>query len=163
MTGGPGQSLDPGDAGTDETTVTDEARDAGTSAATDAGTRGGRRAYARGSALAGAAVGFGVWLVAPFVAGRAEPWDASYPLYSVALIGSGILLGLLGPRPRHLGWLTSWAGAWAGQVVALLALPWLEPAAISTGIVVTGLGSSLFVMGTAAGTLMGILARRRGR
>lgn len=122
-----------------------------------------RRAYARVSALVGAAVGFTVWLVAPFVAGRAEPWDATFPLYSVALIGSGIMLGLLGPRPRFLGWLTSWAGAWAGQVLALLVLPWLDGTWLYVGLMTTGLGSSLFVMGTVAGTLMGMAARRRSR
>lgn len=143
----------PEPAGTDGSTAT---TDTDRHRATGPGTG----AYARVSALAGAGVGFGVWLVAPWVAGRAEPWDASYPLYSVALIGSGILLGLLGPRPRRLGWLTAWIGAWAGQVAALLLLPWLEPAALSTGALVTGLGSSLFVIGTVAGTLLGLLARR---
>lgn len=120
-----------------------------------------RRPYARVSALAGAAVGFGIWLVAPVVAGRAAPWDAAFPLYGVVLISSGILVGLMGPRPRFLGWLTSWIGTWAGQVLALLILPWLERVSLPAGVASTGLGSSLFVIGTVAGTIMGLLARRR--
>jgi len=149
----------PGSAGADEPVAPD-----GSTPTTDADRRHatgpGPDAYARVSALAGAAVGFVVWLVAPWVAGQAEPWDAAYPLYSITLISSGILLGLLGPRPRRLGWLTAWIGAWAGQVAALVLLPWLEPAALSIGALVTGLGSSLFVIGTVAGTLIGLVARR---
>ena len=68
------------------------------------------------SFLAGVATGSAIWLFSPLVTGRREPWDAG-AYYPVALLGAGLLGGLL--LPGHTRGFV--AGIFVGQLLVLLA------------------------------------------
>jgi hypothetical protein len=89
--------------------------------------------------VAGAALGFGIWLASPFVAGCVEPWDASFPFYLLAMVAGGALMGAT--LPRHP--LAFVGGVWLGQVLALAALPGHQRSWILLGAVTTAIGAAL--------------------
>jgi hypothetical protein len=103
--------------------------------------------------LAGAALGFGLWLVSPYVAGRVEPWDASFPFYGPVMLVGGALAG--GRVPRHA--VAFFLGVWLGQVFALAVLPGHDRTWILLGVVTTAVGG----MAGVAGYLVGSFLRSR--
>ncbi|MCL4798513.1 MAG: hypothetical protein KJ025_02945 [Burkholderiales bacterium] len=87
------------------------------------------------AALAGAALGFGLWLLSPFLTGRAEPWDASFPFYLPAMLAGGAIAGTAFPRRAGAFFL----GVWLGQVLAIAVLPghggdWFPVGAVTTAV-----------------------------
>jgi hypothetical protein len=93
------------------------------------------------AALAGAVLGFGLWLVSPYVAGRAEPWDASFPLYLPVMLAGGAVVGGLPPRRAAAFFL----GVWLGQVLAIALLPGHGSNWFPVGAVTTAVGGALAV------------------
>jgi hypothetical protein len=93
------------------------------------------------AALAGAALGFGLWLVSPYVAGRAEPWDASFPLYLPVMLAGGALVGTMLPLRGAAFFL----GVWLGQVLAIALLPGHGSNWFPVGAVTTAVGGALAV------------------
>ena len=84
--------------------------------------------------LAAAALGFAVWLAAPWLVDRREPWDADWPFYSTSLVlGSTAVTWW---QPKQVA--STYVGVWLGQVAALALLPahtgWLPLGAITTGV-----------------------------
>lgn len=63
-------------------------------------------------ALAAACL-FGIWAASPALVGRAEPWDADWPYYSVCSLILGLSVGLAFRRRL----LSAYLGAWSGQVL----------------------------------------------
>lgn len=104
-------------------------------------------------------LGLGLWLLPALLLGEPEPWDSDGRAYPAALLGSGLVLGFLGPgRPG-----AAVAGVFGGQLLVLLgrvvASPgtselWLVGAMILAvyTLVVTGLGA---LMGSAARAWLG--------
>ena len=89
------------------------------------------------TAFAGIGLGFGLWLVSPFVAGCVEPWDASFPFYVPVMLAGGALVGSLLPR-RAIAFVL---GVWLGQVLALAVLPGHQRSWIVLGAVTSAIGS----------------------
>jgi hypothetical protein len=90
-------------------------------------------------AVAGAALGFGLWLVSPYFAGRAEPWDASFPFYLPVMLAGGALVGSVLPRRAAAFFL----GVWLGQVLAIAFLPGHGRTWFPVGVVTTAVGGAL--------------------
>ena len=102
--------------------------------------------------LTAAALGFAVWLAAPWLVDRREPWDADWPFYSASLVLGGMAVTWWQPKQSA----ATYVGVWLGQVAALALLPahaggWLPLGAITTGV------GSLFAL---FGALLGNRLRR---
>lgn len=87
------------------------------------------------AALAGAALGFALWLASPLVTGHAEPWDGEFPFYLPVMLAGGAVAG--GALPRRAG--AFFLGLWLGQVLAIALLPghgsnWFPIGAVSTAV-----------------------------
>ena len=100
----------------------------------------------RAALLIGAGLGAAIWLASPLVTGRREPWDAEGVYYPAALLGAGVLGGLL--APQH--WLNVALGVFSGQVVVLMGGVVAEPG--SGGLWPLGV---LFLAGYAVLALLG--------
>jgi hypothetical protein len=100
--------------------------------------------------------GFGVWAASPYVVGRREPWDANFPFYSVILIVTGLIVGWLLPRKIWLCFL----GVWLGQVFALAVLPGGQSGWLLLGIITTGLGSLISLIGWLIGSFIASQMKR---
>jgi len=64
--------------------------------------------------LAAAALGFAVWLAAPWLVDRREPWDADWPFYSASLVLGGTAVTWW--QPKQVA--ATYVGVWLGQVAA---------------------------------------------
>lgn len=79
------------------------------------------RTWWRGAVLpfvVGLVAGYAVWLYAPQLTGRREPWDGDFGRYAGCLLAAGALAGLLVPR-------VAWAcplGTYLGQAIAMCSL-----------------------------------------
>lgn len=113
-------------------------------------TRPGRIPPFASVAGAGTALGFGLWLVSPLVAGCVEPWDASFPFYAPVMLMGGALAGTLLPR-RFIAFVF---GVWGGQVLALAVLPGHDRSWIALGAITTAIGSVVSLPGYAAASLI---------
>jgi hypothetical protein len=107
--------------------------------------------------LYGAAVGFLLWALSPTLLGVAEPWDTEHRVYTLAMVGAGLALGLLNPRAPAAAYL----GAWLGQVLALIVLPSFDNDWLLLGAISTAVGSLWFLLGVAVGIGVRSLLRRR--
>lgn len=110
-------------------------------------------------ALLAAVCLFAVWAVSPALVDRAEPWDADWPYYSTCSLILGFGVGLA--FRRHL--LSTYMGAWGGQVLALLCLPGHDRAWWHLGVITTAFGSLIFLIGVAVGSSIATFARRPAR
>jgi hypothetical protein len=80
--------------------------------------------HARLSALLiGVCGGAAIWLLSPVITGRREPWDADGGYYAAALLGAGLIGGLLVPRR----WVAVAVGILVGQVLIFFAGVFREP------------------------------------
>jgi hypothetical protein len=100
-------------------------------------------------ALGSAGAGYLVWALSPRVTGEPLPWDASWPYYSLWLIGCGCALSLVTRRYAPVV-----LAVWIGQVTALVVLPldtsanmWGEGAWWVLGVLSTAIGSLLALIG----------------
>ena len=97
------------------------------------------------------ALGAAIWVASPYVTGRREPWDAHGPYYVLALVGAGLVMGLLEPR-RCWRWA---AGIYAGQCAAVVALTWVRHddlgLFVPLGMIVLAVYAALSLLGALAG------------
>lgn len=117
--------------------------------------KSGGLASSLGPALLAAVCLFAVWAVSPALVDRAEPWDADWPYYSTASLIFGLGVGFA--FRRHL--LSTYVGAWSGQVLALLFLPGHDRAWWYLGVIATAFGSLIFLIGVAVGSSIARFAR----
>ena len=106
--------------------------------------------------LMGLFIGAAIWWQSPLITGRQEPWDAGSGYYEGALLGAGILGGLL--LPEHSRWFV--IGVFVGQVLVLLGGVLKEPSSGGLwplGVVFMALYSLLAMVGA----IMGSGVRRR--
>lgn len=110
--------------------------------------------------LIGLVIGAAIWWLSPLITGRLEPWDAGSGYYEGALLGAGILGGLL--LPEHSRWFV--IGIFVGQVLVLLAGVLKEPSSGGLwplGVVFLALYSLLAMVGAMVGSA--VRRRRSGR
>lgn len=101
--------------------------------------------------------GFGLWAGSPGLVGKREPWDAQLPFYYTgAMLLGGAALGAALPRCAAIALL----GLWAGQAIAMWALPGHDRTWAYLGIVTTGAGSLIGLAGYLAGSVLRILAAK---
>ena len=94
---------------------------------------------------------FLIWASSPLLFAQVEPWDTPYPFYSVTAFLGGALLGY---RFRGGAFLAVFLGAWVGQALALLVLPGHDRTWFLLGVVTTGIGSFVVLVGAAVGALL---------
>jgi hypothetical protein len=95
------------------------------------------------SFLVSAAPGAAIWRTSPALTGQSEPWDSYSPYYWLALLGSGVVVGLVSTRPL----VPATAGFWAGQMGYLLLFLPLGPLVVLGAVFL--FGYSLAASGTA--------------
>lgn len=107
--------------------------------------------------LLGLVIGLGLWLVPAQLWGEREPWNSSGPAYPLALLGSGLSLGFLGPgRPG-----AAVAGIFAGQFLMLVGRVVTNPGTNELWVVSALLLAGYTFVVTGVGALLGSLIRRR--
>ena len=110
--------------------------------------------------LIGLAIGAAIWWLSPLITGRLEPWDAGSGYYEGALLGAGVLGGLL--LPEHSRWFV--AGIFVGQVLVLLGAVLRDPSSGGLwplGLVFLALYSLLALLGATLGSGVRRLRSRR--
>jgi hypothetical protein len=100
--------------------------------------------------IVGAALGLALWVVPALLSEEPLPWDSQGPVYAVALLITGLILGFLGPGQT----IAVVAGLFTGQVLVLLGRVvgnratselWLVSAMLLAGytVVAGGIGAAL--------------------
>lgn len=107
--------------------------------------------------LLGLVIGLAIWLVPAQLFGQPEPWDSSGPIYPLALLGSGLFLGFLGPGRTG----AAVAGAFAGQFLVLVGRVVANPASSELWVVSAFLLAGYTFVVTGIGALLGSMVRRR--
>jgi hypothetical protein len=114
----------------------------------------------RFSFLIGLAIGAAIWFLSPLITGRREPWDAGSGYYEGALLGAGLLGGLL--LPEYWGRFA--AGIFLGQVLVLMGGVLSDPSSGGLwplGVVFLALYSLLVLLGVTLGSGLRRLRSRR--
>jgi hypothetical protein len=110
--------------------------------------------------LTGLAIGAAIWWLSPLITGRPEPWDAGNGYYEGALLGAGVLGGLL--LPGHSRGFV--AGIFVGQVLVLLGAVLRAPSSGGLwplGVLFLGIYSLLALLGAALAVGVQRLRSRR--
>lgn len=118
------------------------------------------RLMGRFSFLIGLAIGAAIWFLSPLITGRREPWDAGSGYYEGALLGAGLLGGLL--LPEYWGRFA--AGIFLGQVLVLMGGVLSDPSSGGLwplGVVFLALYSLLVLLGVTLGSGLRRLRSRR--
>jgi len=108
----------------------------------------------------GLAMGGAIWLLSPLITGKREPWDAEGGYYGGALLGAGLLGGLL--IPEHTRGFV--AGIFVGQVLVLLGGVLSDPSSGGLwplGVMFLALYSLLALLGATLGSAVRRLRSRR--
>lgn len=107
--------------------------------------------------VVGILLGLGLWLVPAVFFSLSEPWDSSGPWYALALFGSGLVLGFLGPgRPGAAA-----AGVFLGQLLVLLWRVVSSPGTSELWLVGVVILAGYTFVATGVGALLGSALRRR--
>jgi hypothetical protein len=107
--------------------------------------------------LAGFVIGLAIWLIPARFLGQAEPWDGNSPAYPLALFGSGLLLGLVGPgKPGAAA-----TGVFLGQLVVLVYRVVTSPETSELWLVGVVMLAGYTFVATGLGALLGGLIRRK--
>lgn len=82
---------------------------------------------------------FALWVLSPLIAGTREPWDASWPFYSLWLGLGGLAGGWLLPRR----WIQALLGLWLGQVPGMALAAGGDHGWIVLGVVTSAIGAQI--------------------
>jgi hypothetical protein len=105
----------------------------------------------------GLALGLALWLVPVFLFGVSEPWAGQTPAYVLALLGTGLVVGFLGPTQLF----TTVAGVFTGQLLVLLGRVLANPAGSELWMVSVVFLAGYTFVATGIGAALGGLLRRR--
>jgi len=104
-------------------------------------------------------VGAFLWGLSSALLGINEPWDCTYPVYSVTIFISGVVVTLLWGRKLFQSFLGTWFGQFLGvTIVAFL----LSPRAFRSACLVGTRASYYYRIGSVVifvGVFVGIIAR----
>jgi hypothetical protein len=107
--------------------------------------------------IVGAALGLALWVVPALLSDESLPWNSQGPVYAVALLIIGFILGFLGPGQP----IAAVAGVLIGQLLVLLSRV-LTPSATSELWLVSGmLLAGYTVVAGGIGAALGNALRRR--
>jgi hypothetical protein len=107
--------------------------------------------------LLGCLIGLALWLVPAGFMNQPEPWDGSGPAYPLALLASGLLLGLLAPGNPG----TIVASVFLGQLAVLIWRVVASPENSALWLVGVVMLAGYTFVATGLGALLGGLLRRR--
>jgi hypothetical protein len=108
----------------------------------------------------GLALGAAIWVLSATITGRPEPWDASGPYYTAALLAAGFAGGVV--VPGHWGEVA--IGVYAGQALVLLGRVLSDSGSGGLwplGLMVLALYSLIALAGALLGSALRRLAHRR--
>ena len=115
------------------------------------------RLSSRAVLVLGFFIGLALWLVPAGFLHQPEPWDGNGPAYPIALLGSGLVLGFLGPG-RIAAAVVS---VFLGQLLVLLWRVVASPENSELWLVGVVMLAGYTFVATGFGALLGSLFRRR--
>jgi uncharacterized membrane protein (UPF0136 family) len=107
--------------------------------------------------IVGAALGLALWVVPTLLSDRSVPWNDQGPVYAVALLIIGLILGFLGPDQS----VAAVAGVFVGQLLVLLGRVVSSPATSELWLVSAMLLAGYTVVAGGIGAMLGNALRRR--
>jgi hypothetical protein len=107
--------------------------------------------------ILGAALGLALWAVPALLSEEPLPWDSQGPVYAVALLLIGLLLGFLGPGQL----IAAISGLLLGQLLVLLGRVVTNPATRDLWLVSAMLLSGYTFIAAGFGAIVGSALRRR--
>jgi hypothetical protein len=105
----------------------------------------------------GAALGLTLWAVPALLSDEPLPWDSQGPVYAVALVIIGFILGFLAPGQL----IATVMGVFIGQLVVLLARVATNSATSALWLVSAMLLAGYTVVAAGIGAVLGSALRRR--
>jgi hypothetical protein len=107
--------------------------------------------------IVGAALGLALWVVPTLLSDGSVPWNDQGPVYAVALLIIGLILGFLGPDQS----VAAVAGVFIGQLLVLLGRVVSSPATSELWLVSAMLLAGYTVVAGGIGAMLGNTLRRR--
>ena len=107
--------------------------------------------------IVGAALGLALWVVPTLLSDGSVPWNDQGPVYAVALLIIGLILGFLGPDQS----VAAVAGVFIGQLLVLLGRVVSSPATSELWLVSAMLLAGYTVVAGGIGAMLGNALRRR--
>ena len=107
--------------------------------------------------ITGTVLGLALWIVPSLLSEEPLPWDSQGPLYAVALLIVGLVLGFLGPGQS----IASVAGLFVGQLLVLLGRVVSSPATSQLWLVSAMLLAGYSFVAGGLGAVLGSTLRRR--
>jgi hypothetical protein len=107
--------------------------------------------------ILGAALGLALWVVPALLSDEPLPWDSQGPVYALALLIIGLILGFLGPGQT----IATVAGVFIGQLIVLLGRVMTNPATSELWLVTAMLLAGYTVVAGGIGAMVGNAIRRR--
>jgi hypothetical protein len=107
--------------------------------------------------IVGAALGLALWVVPALLSDESLPWNSQGPVYAVALLIIGFILGFLGPGQP----IAAVAGVFIGQLLVLLSRVVTASATSELWLVSGMLLAGYTVVAGGIGAVLGNALRRR--
>ena len=107
--------------------------------------------------IVGAALGLALWVVPALLSDESLPWNSQGPIYAVALLIIGFILGFLGPGQP----IAAVAGVFIGQLLVLLSRVVTASATSELWLVSGMLLAGYTVVAGGIGAVLGNALRRR--
>ena len=107
--------------------------------------------------IVGAALGLALWVVPALLSDESLPWNSQGPVYAVALLIIGFILGFLGPGQP----IAAVAGVFIGQLLVLLSRVLTASATSELWLVSGMLLAGYTVVAGGIGAVLGNALRRR--
>ena len=107
--------------------------------------------------IVGAALGLALWVVPALLSDESLPWNSQGPVYAVALLIIGFILGFLGPGQP----IAAVAGVFIGQLLVLLSRVLTASATSELWLVSGMLLAGYTVVAGGIGAMLGNALRRR--
>jgi hypothetical protein len=107
--------------------------------------------------ITGTALGLALWLVPTFLSREPLPWDSRGPVYALALLLLGLILGFFGPAQT----IAAVTGLFLGQLLVLLVRVVSNPSTSDLWLVSAMLLAGYTFIAGGLGSIIGSTLRRR--